>query len=66
MFHCWRYKEPYSLSGCSPEVCVEPGDAEKERAQILLTPPKKKLNSLVETRDSFKMCRSKITLISDF
>ena len=38
MFHCWRCKEPYSLSGCTPEVCVEPGDAEKVRTDFCLSP----------------------------
>ena len=37
VFHCWRYKEPYSLSGCTPEVCVEPGDAEKVRTDFFAT-----------------------------
>ena len=66
MFHCWRYKEPYSLSGCSPEVCVEPGDAEKERAQILLTPPKKTSIVWLKPEIRSRCVGPKITLISDF
>lgn len=31
---CKSHKEPYSLSGCTPEVCVEPGDAEKEAYDV--------------------------------